>query len=389
MEAWILNEELTSIAIIDEFESFIWTDRYIGEGEFELYLPVAVKVFPEIQKERYLWIKESQKMMIIEDIAINTDAENGDHATITGRSLESFLHRRIVWDITTLSGNFQDGVERLLNENAIAPIDYRRNLPITFRTSKDPAITELTYDGQFRGEDLYDAIYTMCESFEIGFRIIPIFDVKPTAFFFELYSGADRTWDQTKNIPVVFSHKYENLLSSDFYESNRDWKTACLAVGEVNEQEYRLEIDPIFYHEPTGIYRRETFLTVGIEAGENITIPPLDANEDGTVTPQERRDYNEAVAQKALQQQGYISQLGQAGWSTLMELTPIKMFEGEIDYRVQFIYGKDFFIGDVVQVANAYGKEGKCRISELVMTHDSTGESLIPTFTTINESQTS
>ena len=45
-----------------------------------------------------------------------------------------------------------------------------------------------------------------------------------------------------------------------------------------------------------------------------------------------------------------------------------------------FKYGEDFFNGDVIQIANEYGHETKARIVEIVMTEDSEGASVYPTF---------
>ena len=47
----------------------------------------------------------------------------------------------------------------------------------------------------------------------------------------------------------------------------------------------------------------------------------------------------------------------------------------------QFVYKKDFNIGDVVQVVNEYGQEATSRVTEIVISQDENGESLNPTFT--------
>ena len=61
--------------------------------------------------------------------------------------------------------------------------------------------------------------------------------------------------------------------------------------------------------------------------------------------------------------------------------TVSKSFEGEIDGSRQFVYKKDFNIGDVVQVVNEYGQEATSRVTEIVISQDENGESLNPTFT--------
>ena len=37
MDVMILNTDLDAVAIVDTYESFIWTDRYYAYGDFELY----------------------------------------------------------------------------------------------------------------------------------------------------------------------------------------------------------------------------------------------------------------------------------------------------------------------------------------------------------------
>ena len=50
-----------------------------------------------IKQDYYLQSKESEHVMIVEKIQITSDTEDGNHVTVTGRSLESILDRRIVW----------------------------------------------------------------------------------------------------------------------------------------------------------------------------------------------------------------------------------------------------------------------------------------------------
>ena len=47
-----------------------------------------------------------------------------------------------------------------------------------------------------------------------------------------------------------------------------------------------------------------------------------------------------------------------------------------IDGSRQFVYKKDFNIGDVVQVVNEYGQEATSRVTEIVISQDENGESL-------------
>ena len=48
-----------------------------------------------------------------------------------------------------------------------------------------------------------------------------------------------------------------------------------------------------------------------------------------------------------------------------------------------FEYGKDFFIGDIVQIANEYGMESRARILEIVTAIDTQGTVTYPTLSTV------
>ena len=67
--------------------------------------------------------------MIIKNLQLSTDIENGDFYCVTGRELKFLLHQRIVWKQTTLTGTAEDAIRRLINENAITPTDTKRVIP--------------------------------------------------------------------------------------------------------------------------------------------------------------------------------------------------------------------------------------------------------------------
>ena len=171
MDLVVLNRELNAISVIDIYESFIWTDRYYRYGDFELYTAMQNNILNVIKKDFFLQSSDSDHVMIIEDWIIKSDIENGNHITVTGRSLESILTRRIIWGQKKISGNLQNGIKTLLNENIISPSDSKRKIPnFIFEESTDSAITKLTINAQFTGDNLYDAIQKICEERGIGFK---------------------------------------------------------------------------------------------------------------------------------------------------------------------------------------------------------------------------
>ena len=78
--------------------------------------------------------------------------------------------------------------------------------------------------------------------------------------------------------------------------------------------------------------------------------------------------------------QGNTSVLTKKGNEELAALKKTEAFEGEANVFNMFVYGKDFFIGDMVQLEDAFGNTGKSIVSEMVFSSDGEGEKFYPTF---------
>lgn len=357
MDILVLNENLSSVDIVDTFISLIWTDRYDCYGDFEIYVPTTAKNIGTFKRKYYLWIKESEHVMIIDSIENASDAENGPKLIIQGRSLESILDRRVIWKQTILSGNLQNGIKRLLDENVISPeIAERKIENFVFEASDDPAITELTIDAQFTGDNLYDAISNICIYYGIGFKITLSEDNK---FIFKLYAGKDRSYNQIENPYVVFSPNFDNIINSNYIESDRYYKTTTLVAGE-GEGAERKTIAVDATEEPcSGLDRRELF---------------TDARDISTIT----------YEGETISDEEYYLQLAQRGYEDLAANTVINSFDGQVETNYLYNYGEEFFMGDIVQRADEYGNESRCRVIEFIRSYSDIGIEAYPTFSIID-----
>lgn len=373
----ILNKRYENVAIIDEFESMIWTDRYNGYGDFELYMPMALAPLDAFQLGYYVYNPNSDHLMIIEDIAIDTDVEAGNHITVTGRSLESIFERRIIWNPVTIRGNFQRIWGKIIDENIMTPTNPDRRIsPFTMLYALDGRIPSLTLDAQYYGETLYDALVAACEENQIGWRLLPDFVNEASSaednggFIFSFYDGVDRSYAQDENPWIVFSSKYDNLLSSNYFESERDHKTACLALASVNEEQKTIEaIAP--NGGAKGLERRELFLSTYIQTlTETVTY----MDEEGNEQEMEVTNYDD-----------FFTQLRTKGEEELANYNHVITYEGNIEARQQFLYGREFYMGDIVQVVNEYNISSRSRITEIVYSVDDTGISTNPTFVAVDQ----
>ena len=355
MELIVLDTFLKMLSVLDTFESLIWTERYSAYGDFEVYTSINDSVLEILKDDYYLWLKESDQTMIVEDRKIESDAENGNHFTVTGRSLESILERRIIWKQTILSGNFQNGIKKLLDENIINPSDASRKVErLIFEASTDPAITGLTVDAQFTGDNLYDAIKKLCDSKNIGFRIKLSDDNK---FVFKLYAGEDHSYDQFTNPYVIFSPKFENVINTNYLESKKTLKTVTLVAGEGEGADRKTTTVACSSGAGTGLNRRELYT--------------------------DARDVSSTVDNETLTDSEYKAQLSQRGLENLSENIATKSFEGKVETTRMYRYGEDFFLGDMVQIVNEYGIEGKARVTEFIRSQSKEGLDSYPTFVTV------
>lgn len=379
MEFMVLDKNYDGITMIDTFTSAIWTVRYDEAGNFEIYTPVRLDYIQAMQIGNYLWNRDSDRLMVIETVEIETDAEEGPQLIVTGRSLESILDRRIVTSSQNFSGNLQSVLFAIIQNEVISSGGTRRIPGFSLKTSSDSRITSISISElSIRGENVYDVVCSLCQANKVGWRILP---KGAGGFEFELYVGVDRSYAQSVNPYVTFSPSFENLLNSNYIKSFKSYKNSIYAVGTyqkevilqnkykddngewvVEEQTTYEEAEVVTWQysetaTPSGLARREMFIDNG---GVN------DGEQGG-----EYATWNAVNKEKA------IAELGEHQTTTA--------FEGELEATRQYIYREDFNIGDIVQVENEFGITGTVYISEIVFSQDANGITITPTFTSTED----
>lgn len=358
-EIYVLNNKnFENEGVLDSFESFIWTDRYSSYGDFEIYTNISLEHIELLQQERILWIKDTEHQMIIEEIKTESDVELGHYLTVTGRSLESILCRRIIWNKTILKGNLQDGIERLLNENIIKPSMSSRKIEnFIFQKSDNSYILEQTFEGEFNGDELYEVIKTICDSVDIGFKIYLNDD---NQFVFTLYQGIDRSYNQ-ENLPyVVFSPSFDNIINSNYINSTTNYKNITLVAGEEKEDEPQKTII-VGDNTLTGLSRRELY---------------TDARDISKTDPETKEEIPSSEYEKLLKERGE---------EEIKKHKLARYYDGEVDTTREYVYGRDFYMGDIIQLENSYNISTRVRIIEYIYSIGKTGILEYPTFEFLDE----
>lgn len=376
MQLFVLDKSFEVVSLCDTFSSLIWTERYSGYGDFELYLPASMANINMFPRGFYLWLieppvldKNGRKIetrndvMIIEKTELSTDIEDGDQLVISGRSLEALLLRRVIpKKVKYESTDPREIIKIILNENIVKPSESARKIP-NFKIAIDSSQRPDTKDKrsyEFDGDYVYDAIKTICDDCDWGFSLdLKSDDHWKTSYLaFSIVYGTDRSYEQTDNPYMVFSPKFDNLISSDTIEDDTEFFNSAYVASseETKDNKTRRLIKYVANNTGrSGWDIRETFYTDS-DAKLN----------DGNNNPRPDSDI--------------YPELEKYGKDELKSQKSNDSFDAEIALLESVQYHRDYDIGDIIQFDNAYGVNKTARITEYVRNEDDNGYREYPTF---------
>lgn len=355
MNLIVMDKEFEAFGVIDYYESLIWNEKYTEAGDFELYLMADSYMFSTLKNGFYVYNPEAivQKTMYVDRHETDTNVLDGDRLITKGYSLEKLLDRRVIWPQIDFHGLLQDGIKLMLDQNAINPEDTNRKIPrLYFKYNNDEKIKGLRLDGQYIGNNLYDTISELCKNNNLGFKIVLTDDNR---LEFSLYAGEDRSYSQDENDYVIFSHKFNNIVSSQYIESNEALKNCCFVGGSKEKSDDPFRRYTVVDRGFSGLDRRESYVD-----GSSIS----DTSSSGRKLTAVK--YDAALKAKADED--------------LTNKIAVKSFELEAENGQSFTFGVHYFVGDIVQMVDQYGHEGQARVTGVVSSDESSGKNIYPTF---------
>lgn len=339
------NDTFTRIGVIDNATSVIWVKRFNAVGEFELYIKASAQLLELFQGDIFLTRDDSNVGMYVEKIQLNTDSENGDYLTISGRSAECILGWRIIQRAvfsgatTTAEYIIRNLIERqliyseiIINPNAITWLSLGPN------NGWQDLVTR-----QFTGKNLLEVVQELCVTYNYGFE----FAWTGSGFQINLYKGTDRSFDQTENTFVVFSPEFENLGNTEYIFDTSNYANAAIigGEGEGNARTYAF----VYPEGVEGFKRRVIYIDARQSSSDDLT------------TNQ------------------YKTMLAEEGKEALEQRKITTSFNGEILNYNNYTYGVDYSLGDKVSVINEYGIRGNTTVIEITEVEDENGYKLVPT----------
>lgn len=356
MELYTLDSQLRRAAVIDRFESMIWTERFSAWGDFELHIVSTPEMRRLLPAGVRLSMSDSYRVMTTELIENTSDSEGRAMLKVTGRSLEALMDERVARntfaDLTTtpkwvLTGTPGDIARQIFNEIMRTNVNFADDqLPFLVTGSMFPPGTIEEPDEvitvEFGLVSVYKAVQEICNAYDLGFRIVRNFD--NSELYFDIYAGNDRTTLQNTLAPVVFAPNLDNLTNISEVTSTANYRNVAyvyhpLATQVVTSDGVSVEVE--------GFERR---------------VLPVDASDIDLPAGTELND--------ALQQRGR---------DELAKNRPVQAFDGELPSNSPYRYEIAYQLGDKVEMRNDDGATNQMRVTEQIFVSDTQGERSYPT----------
>lgn len=346
-------------SICDSFSSLLWDIEYYQCGSFEVYIAANPQNIAIFQTGRIVGRDDDNEHFgIIESVKIETDAENGDYLTVTGRFLICLLERRIIYPTCsfTKQTTYSDIVRYVVSQNALSS-DNRRIPGLSLGTVSgtcwnQTATLQVSYD------NLMEWIYTVCEKIGGTANIrLKKNSGENYKMVLELSEGIDHSIEQQDNPHIIFSDAYNNLLSFSYAEDLSIQRNFAyiLGKGEGEERKRTVYFDG---DEPSFLERYEVYADAKDMADEQ--------QENGETKP--------------IPEDEYIELLKERGKEKIV--LPLTASESQIAVQsMQFQYNMDYFVGDYVTIEHQrFGLlQPKIQLIGMIESFDQNGRNLTPT----------
>jgi Siphovirus ReqiPepy6 Gp37-like protein len=356
MEWYTLDDSLRRDVIIEDFQSFIWTERYWTWGDFQIVTSSTHKNRSLLKTGTMLGMKESNRVMIVESVNDTIDTDGKQFLTVTGRSFEKILDDRIAVDLIagldqitpwSIQGtpayiaNYLFDiicVQFHLSPNDLIPFYTPGNLLPAGTIPPVPDVVTLEIDPG----SLYTAIQQICETYWLGFRFVK--DGDSGDIYFDIYTGFDCTTAQSVRPAVIFSLDLESIDKTTTLESIAGFKNVAYVFGK---NDATVVLADGWTGAISGFDRKILY----VDASN------LDDPAGATLT----------------------RKLTNRGKRELRKYRSIYAVDGEVSQYQDYIYDQDYRLGDMVETRNPDGFAGYMIVIEQIFISDSEGDRSYPT----------
>lgn len=431
MQINVLNKNLSRVGIVMQYTSLIWVNRYVKNGDCELYLPATMENIDMLRKDYYLTRDDDNMVCVIRKIEITTDEELGNMLIVTGIDVRCLIDQRI----QQVPGKFTNALAEasirsmvtwaVINAGADGDVNvmYKPNGSKLVAVQDNSATLTNRITTPYGYGNAGDKIREVQASLGWGGKMI--LDKVNSVLKYETYKGTDRS------ASVRFSPAFHTLKKSDFVSDKTNMKNATYVATKYTYTdtatgENTMQIC-VYYGTATGTDRFEqiseknpaTMTKSQVESafpggswqtagGRKIysinswtfVVPPggmrawIEATYPGVYTFTTSAGVTTATTE-------YTTMIAESKSTTLTSdtscnLSPLPMmlyymglakedqaskteqitFTADVVPDLTFRYKTDYDLGDIVTIENEYGISAAARIMEVLEAWDSNGYTL-------------
>jgi hypothetical protein len=380
MEILSLDSNFQPKALIENYTSCVWTERYNSAGDFEIVSSDIEGIMAALPLESFVTLRESTVPMVAEVYKLSKDMNAAPTLTITGRTLETALERRAsvstlapaagraVWTVTAASPSdaayktmrvVLGDVIRTRTDDSL-PLSAEVSMGATVLTALSPAISAkdaipqmnlilpkdystLTPNSyEIESSDLYSTVMNLIAINHHGIKATrpdPVSAPGKTTVDIEIYNGGDLT------SLVTFDARFDQFDSSTYLLSSQASTNVGYVYGSNGSDQVLKNTVDATHPEPEGLSRRVLL---------------VDGNGDSTLNTSAIRTSR--------------------GIAELYQHNVTAIFDGEVAAQVALGYNNSYFLGDLLMLVGEYGLTTTVRVSEFIRSSDSSGEKAFPAF---------
>lgn len=374
MEPYTLDRGFARQSVIDGFDSLIWTERYYGDGEVVLEVPATAEMIAKITMGTFLSIKESEEVMILETVSIEkgvlkasgisllkwlnnrfirTSANHEDRYWYLSGASAGWVMWQIVYNMCCAGSPYLDGT----NPTGITN-PARLVIPNLVLQSYDTTGGAVTIGVPYG--PVYDSLREIATTYEIGQQIVLDWaDSDGYSISYRNYKGIDRTSLQTTYPVVRFSPSLDSFADIKELQSIATQKTLAFAFAPSN---------------PDGLATvpGESSLSDIDNTGFDLRAEQVFA-EDITTDMVGGDPTN------------LVKVLNTRAFDAITKNHLVQMVDGEIVPDNQYLYGKSYNLGDLIEIEGNSGVVKVARVTEYIRAQDSAGEKAYPTVTVVDQ----
>lgn len=364
MELTTLTRSFLDDKIIDEFESVIWTERYYGDGDVEVHVPATPEMIQNLAIGSFLATDESDEVMVLETHDIQNNV-----LKVTGITILKWLNNRFIRMTTVHADRYYNytGTPGVILSNILYDACISGLYPAGITSPADFVIPGLVNRSTYTPGvnttmavpygPVYDALKAIATTYQIGMTIELDLNALPVGYplGFRSYKGLDRTSSQSANPVVRFSPQMESFTDIKELQSAANYATRVYSYAPGLTSP--LPSTPGY----AGINK-----VPGVDTGFDLRAQMIFADDITT-------DLVGGDAAKV------TSMLNEKAASSLDDHKFAKLVDGSIVSTSQFKYGRDYNLGDVIEVQGHSGVIQHARVTEYIYAQDKAGEKYYPT----------